>query len=127
MDIRIKFQGDINQVISNDLIDLAELITEDCGVSVTQEKKKPEPGVKDSGLTIGLAIAGLALTGVQTAINAAQYWKSERPTYLLSISSGSQTYTLDNANKEEVDRILKIISSLPNDITQNIEIKISKK
>lgn len=127
MNVHIKFEGDIYPEVSNDLIELADLIAEECGVSVAQEKKEPESGAKDSGLTIGLAIAGLAFTGVQTAINAAQYWKSERPKYLLSIYSGDETYILDNTNREEVDRILKIISLLPTDITQNIEIKISRK
>ncbi|MBD2691572.1 hypothetical protein [Anabaena catenula] len=127
MNVDIKYEGDIYLQVSNDLIELADLITEECGVSVAQKKTKPESGAKDSGLTIGLAIAGLALTGVQTAISAVQYWKSEHPKYLLSIYSGGETYILDNTNKEEVDRIFKIISLLPTDIIENIEIKISRK
>jgi hypothetical protein len=127
MKIHIKFEGEINQETSIDLIALADLISEECGVSVVQEKQKPAPGVKDSGLTLGLTIAGLALAAVQTAISVVQYWKSERPQYILSIYSEAGVYTLDNTNREEVDRIIKIISSLPQDITQSIEIKIYKK
>jgi hypothetical protein len=127
MKIHIKFEGETSQDTSNDLIALANLIFEECGVSVVEEKQKPNIGVKDSGLTLGLTIAGLALTAVQTAISAAQHWKSERPQYVLSIYSQAGVYTLDNANREEVDRLMKMISSLPQDITQNIEIKIYKK
>lgn len=127
MNVDIKYEGDIYLQVSNDLIELADLITEEGGVSVAQKKNEPELRAKDSGLTIGLAIAGLALTGVQTAISAAQYWQSEHPKYKLSIYLEDKTYILDNSNKEEVDRILKIISLLPTDITQNIEIKISRK
>ena len=127
MNIHIQFDGETNQKTSSDLNALADLISEECGVSVIQKKQKSSPGVKDSGLTIGLTIAGLTLAAIQTAISAAQYWKSERPRYLLSIYSEAGVYTLDNASGEEVDRVIKIISSLPQDTTQDIEIKISKK
>ena len=127
MKIHIQFEGEVNQETSSDLIGLADLISEECGVSVVQEKQKPYSGVKDSGLTIGLTITGLALAAVQTAISAAQYWKSERSKYVLSIYSEAGVYTLDNTSREEVDRIIKMISSLPQDITQDIEIRISKK
>ncbi|NET55587.1 MAG: hypothetical protein F6K47_05275 [Symploca sp. SIO2E6] len=127
MNISITFKGETNQETSSELITLADLISEECGVSVGQEKQKPDPGVKDSGLTISLAIAGLALTAAQTAISAAQYWQSKRPQYVLSIYSEAGVYTLDNANREEVDRIIKIISSLPESNTQNIEIEIYRK
>ncbi|NES18257.1 MAG: hypothetical protein F6K41_04830 [Symploca sp. SIO3E6] len=127
MNIRITFEGETNQETSSDLITLADLISEECGVSITQEKQKPYPGVKDSGLTVGLTIVGLALAGAQTAISAAQYWQSQRPQYALSIYSEAGVYTLDNVNREEVDRIIKMISSLPQATTQDIEIQIYKK
>ena len=127
MNIRIQFDGETNQKTSYDLNKLSDLISEECGVSVENEKQESHPGVKDSGLTIGLTIAGLTLAAVQTAISAAQYWKSKHPQYILSIHSQAGVYTLDNASGKEVDRIITIVSSLPQDITQDIEIRISKK
>ncbi|MEM1393185.1 MAG: hypothetical protein AAGG00_07785 [Cyanobacteria bacterium P01_H01_bin.150] len=127
MNIRIQFDGETNQETSSDLNALADLICSECGVSVVQEKQESYPGVKDSGLTIGLTIAGLTLAAVQTAITAAQYWKSEHPKYMLSIYSQAGVYTLDNASGEEVDRMIRMISSLPQDTIQDIEIEISKK
>ena len=128
MNIRIQFDGETNQETSSNLNALADLIWEECNVSVKQEKQKSYPGIKDSGLTISLTIVGLTLAAVQTAITAAQYWKSEHPQYVLSIySQTGVVYTLDNASREEVDRIITMISSLPQDTIQDIEIKISKK
>jgi hypothetical protein len=127
MQFQIKFDGNINPEISEDLKELEQLMKDDYGIVSIPEKQKPQIGVKDSGLTIGLAIAGLALTGIQTVIAAIQYWQSQRPKYTLSIICRDEIYILNNANKEDIDKIMKAIHYLPNSITEEIEIKISKK
>ncbi|GJD22630.1 hypothetical protein RIVM261_075860 [Rivularia sp. IAM M-261] len=129
MDLHIKFEGNIDSEVSEDLKYLDTLITDDYGFSTRQEIQKNQSGEKDSGLMVGLTIAGVALTGIQTVITAAQFWQSQckNTKYILSIYSVDKIYTLDNANKEEVNRILQIINQLPVDVREEIEIKVSRK
>ena len=84
MRVTIRFEDEATLETSNDLIELANLIEEECDVSVTQEKQKFQQGVK-SRLTTRIAIIGLVLTTFQTIIGVAQFWTSENSKYMLKI------------------------------------------
>jgi hypothetical protein len=127
MDTYINFEGSITEETSHDLNQLANLLEQDCDVSVKLDKQPIQPGVKDSGLTIGLTIAGLALSGIQTLIAAILYWESKQNKYSLSISLENKTYIVDNIKQEETERILSEILKLPSNITETIEIKVVRK
>jgi hypothetical protein len=127
MDARIKFEGNITEESSYDLMQLANMIEQDCDLSVKLDQQTVQPGVKDSGLTIGLTIANLALTGIQSLISVLLYWESKQKKYSLLISLGKITYSLDNIKQEEADRILSEIAKFPNTVTDRIEIKITRK
>ena len=86
MRVTIRFEDEATLETSNDLIELANLIEEECDVSVTQEKQKFQQGVK-SRLTTRIAIIGLVLTTFQTIIGVAQFWTSENSKYMLKIYS----------------------------------------
>ncbi|MGF2040486.1 MAG: hypothetical protein RMZ43_035170 [Nostoc sp. CmiVER01] len=127
MDTYINFEGNITEETSYDLEQLANLIEQDCDVSVKLEKQLIRPGVKDSGLTIGLTIAGLAVSAVQTLIAVISYWESKQNKYSLSISLANKTIIIDNLKQEETEQILSEIVKLPSNVTEKIEIKVTRK
>lgn len=55
--------------------ELANLIEKECDLSLEIEKTEPQPGVRDSGLAIAIAIASLAVATLQTLISVVQYCK----------------------------------------------------
>jgi hypothetical protein len=126
MHLKIKFDGDANFEVSNDLEELEQRVEEDCGITLIPEKQTSPSGTKDGGLTIGLAIAGLALTGIQTFIAALQYWQSQKSNYKILIRCGNEIYSFDNARKEDIAKIVQAIRYLPND-AEEIEVEISRK
>ncbi len=56
----IKLEGDVTAEDSFYLKELANLIEKECDLSLEIEKTESQPGVKDSGLAIAIAIASLA-------------------------------------------------------------------
>ncbi|NEO51943.1 MAG: hypothetical protein F6K54_01860 [Okeania sp. SIO3B5] len=128
MRVNIRFEDEVSKVTSNKLIELADLIKKECGVSVIQEEQELQQGVKGKRTT-AIAIASLVFTTFQTVIGAAQYWKSENPKYIFHIYSNTDVLlcTLDNTSREETDRVTSIIGSCPPDVIENIEIRILAK
>ncbi|MDJ0510724.1 MAG: hypothetical protein QNJ64_15935 [Crocosphaera sp.] len=129
MKVSIRFEDEATLDTSNKLIELANLIEQECGVSVIQEKQEFQQGVKGKRTT-AIAIAGLVLTTLQTIIGVAQYWKSEHPECMLKIylNADDAPYILDNkTSREEADKVTSIIVSCSPDVIQNIEIRISEK
>lgn len=127
MDVNIEFEGSITDEISYELNQLGDLIQQECDTNVEFNKQELKPGVKDSGLVIGLTIAGLALSGVQTLISALQYWESKQQKYSISISLGNKKYYYSNIEKEKADELLAKIRQLPENVLEKAEIKIVKK
>ena len=66
MNACIKLEGEITEEDCYELKQLAHLIEKECDVYVKPEQQATQHGVKDSGLMIGMTIAGLALSGIQT-------------------------------------------------------------
>ncbi|MCA9298248.1 MAG: hypothetical protein KDA28_04230, partial [Phycisphaerales bacterium] len=60
------------------------------------------PGVKDGGLTIGIALGGLALSGVSTLIGVLAHWRSTRPRFTVTLKADDMTYTVTGDDKDEI-------------------------
>ncbi|NEP55285.1 MAG: hypothetical protein F6K65_43500 [Moorea sp. SIO3C2] len=111
MDAYIKFKENVTEDDSYNLKQLADLIQEDCDLSVNLEKQDAKPGVKDGGLAIGIAIASFPLTAIQTLISVLQYWQSKPPKYsLYLIIDNHPPLLIDNLSIEEMK--FNVISQL---------------
>lgn len=84
------------------LINLADLIEKECDIPVKRIKDAPQQGRKDGGLTIGLTVAGLILTGIGTLVTALSYWKSQQPKCSISITRGNVTIVIDNIPPDQL-------------------------
>lgn len=126
MDAYIRFQKNINDEDSLNLTQLAELIADQCDLSV-EITKRVEPG-KKGGLAIGLAIASLALAAIQTFISVLQFWQSKQPKYSVSITFDNSITKRTFAIKESsLKDIQAVVSQLQADSSINcIEVQISK-
>lgn len=62
-------------------------------------------GAKDGGLTIGLTIVGLALSGITTLLSCLSFWKSTRPDFTITVQRGDATITVKNLDQKEAKRL----------------------
>ena len=72
------------------------------------EIETTQSGVKDGGLTLGLAIAGLALSAIGTLVSAISLWGSKR-NYSISLKSGDTTFAANNLSAKEARTIAEAI------------------
>ena len=129
MDTYIKFEGNVTEDDSYNLKQLAQLIEEECDLSVKIKKQEAQPGIKDGGFAIGLAIASLALATIQTLISTLQYWESKQNKYSLSITFENQvskkTLSIESSSLKDIQTV---ISQLQNESAIDyVEIEITKK
>ena len=132
----ISLEGDVTGEDSFYLKELANLIEEKCDLSVEIEKTGPQLGVKDSGFVIGLNIASLAFTAMQTFFSTLQFWESRQQNgvkYSVYVVVYSRTFQekllLKNLSAEKVIELKDLIhqhqlQSSPED--EYIEVKILK-
>jgi hypothetical protein len=126
MDVRISFEGATTENDSYHLKNLARLIEEECDCSVSIETREAEVGIRDGGLAIGIAIASLVLTGIQTLVSVLQYWESQQSQYSISITvdaNGQQKrFLMKNLSLEEIQSLLSEINSQPHHGTVSVKI-----
>jgi hypothetical protein len=126
MNVGISFEGTINEDDSYHLKNLAQLIEEECDCSVSIETRESEVGIRDGGLVIGIAIASLVLTGIQTLVSVLQYWESQQSQYSISITidtNGQQKrFLMKNLSLEEIQSLLSEINSQPHHGTVSVKI-----
>lgn len=126
MDVRISFEGTITEDDSYHLKKLAQLIEEECDCSVSIETRESEVGIRDGGLAIGIAIASLVLTGIQTLVSVLQYWESQQSQYSISITidtNGQQKrFLMKNLSLEEIQSLLSEINFQPHHGTVSVKI-----
>ena len=128
MDTYITFEGNITEDDSYNLKQLAQLIEEECDLSVQIKKQEAQPGIKDGGLVIGLMIAGLAFTAIQTLISALQYWESKQNKHSLSITTFDNQVKKRTLSINSSSDVQVIVSQLQNESTIDyVEIKITEK
>jgi len=134
----IKLEGDVTAQDSLYLKELANLIEKECDLPVEIEKTDPQVGVRDSGLAIGLAIASLTFTGIQTFFTTLQYWESKqqngKPKYSVLIivhtRTGKERHLLKNLSAEKVIELQEIIRQhqlQPSVEDEYIQVQISKR
>lgn len=106
MKATINFESEHQAQDSISLDELAILIMEDCKLSIKKETMPPKPGTKDGGLTIGLAIASLAVSAINTLISTLNYWRSQHPEYSIKISQGDLQITIDNITNKDINALI---------------------
>lgn len=125
MNIYISFEEYLSEVDAYDLKQLASEIENECDLTLSLESEKIGTGQKDGGLTIGIAIASIGLTALQTLISFLQYWDSRQPKYSMSITLENDTFLIDNIPKIQFEKKLRQIQLESPE--SPIEIKIIKK
>lgn len=124
MEIEIRFDGKVNQETSNHLNGLSNAISNSCDVIPDEIRETIEHGQKDSGLILGLTIAGLALSAMDTLINVLTYWQSQQTKYSVEFSIEGKTYTLESSSLKGLH---KALSSAEKEFTPKVQILIGKK
>ena len=101
MEIRIAFLDEVTPEDSFALDELAEdLFRSDIGHEV--EKSATRHGRKDGGLSLAIAIGGLAISAIGTLISALTFWQKSRPAYKLNITRGPVTFAIENPTPEQI-------------------------
>ncbi len=98
--VEIQPRGSLSEQCLDDLTELANDLIE-AGLSV-EPATVTVPGRKDGGLTIGISLASLALSGISTLVGALAYWKSTRPKYSVTIKQGDTTFQVTNLDQAEI-------------------------
>ena len=105
MNVRIEFGGTVDDEASFALEELADELRK-ADIAVEPERAEPMTGVRDGGLTIGLAIAGLAVSTLGTLVGVISYWRSTRPGYSVSITRGDTTVTVENLSESQIRDVI---------------------
>jgi len=100
VDVRVGFQGIIGVDDATELEGLTEALA-DADLS-PEETKLVAPGIKDGGLTVGIALAGVALSTINTVISALNFWLSARPKYSAEIKRGDATFKMTGLDRTEL-------------------------
>jgi hypothetical protein len=111
MNIDIRANGTVTPDIALELDALGDLLTKELGIAAERERALATPGAKDGGLTIALTIAGVTLTGANTAFNILNFWRSTRNRYSISIRNGDVQHSLSNLSSKEFKKIFAEIEA----------------
>lgn len=84
----------------------------------------PPVGVKDGGLTLGLTLAGLALSSVSTLVSALSFWASKRA-YSITFQTGEISFSGNNLNAKEALAIAEAIRN--NAVASDIKVLVSRR
>lgn len=99
VDIEIVPHGRADEALMADLGELhSDLVESDINADASTVAL---PGVK-TDLTLAIAIAGLALSGVSTLVSVLAFWQSRKAKYSVSIPTEEATYEISNLGKEAV-------------------------
>ena len=105
------------------LNELRESLSE-AGISAEPETGATTTGVKDGGLTLGLTIAGLAVSAFGGFVSAISLWGSKR-NYSITFKSGDTTFAANNLTAKETRAIAKALKDRA--VAADIQVLISKK
>jgi len=106
MKINISFDAKMCENDSQNLIELANLVENDCDINVQLEKDLKAKGVKDGGLTIGLTILGLSISAIGTLISVLSYWKNKNPKYSLSITHNNCSFSISEMDSNQLEKLI---------------------
>jgi hypothetical protein len=100
VDVNVGFRGVVGVEDATQLDALTEALADaDLSPDAT---KLVAPGIKDGGLTIGIALAGVGLSTVSTVISALNFWLSTRPKYSAEIKRGGTTFKMTGLDQREL-------------------------
>jgi hypothetical protein len=122
MNVAIHLMSKPDPTSSTDLNSLRTILSNEMDCSVDATNQASEPGVKDGGLAIALQIAGVALSSVSTLIAAINFWRTQRPRYLVSATYKRHVVPLDAEN----DVLRSIFDALP-DEEETLELSITSR
>jgi hypothetical protein len=96
----------------------------DSGILSEPVLKRSEPGVKDAGLTLGLTIAGLALSAIGNLVSAIALWGSKK-NYSITFKSGNTAFSANNLSAREASDIARKLKDQA--VSSDIKILVSHK
>lgn len=71
------------------------------------------PGAKDSGLTVAISLAGLAVSAMSSVLSVLTYWSSQRPRYSLTIQAGPKTLQVSGLDRAGIQALLRDLKEEP--------------
>mgnify|MGYP001824335653 CR=1 FL=1 len=98
MDVSVSFRGTLQVEDARELEELAAALADDD--LHPESTRVMVPGVNDGGLTVGIALAGLALSAIDTLVSSLHFWLSTRPRYSATIKRGEATYTMSGLDRK---------------------------
>jgi len=112
MDIDIVWACEVTAINSWELDKLAHDLELDSDVTILRQKAPQKPGQKDSGLIIGLTIAGLVISSIDTLFNILSYRLLKTGKYSASFELDGSTYTVEGYSAEDISRMRNEIIKL---------------
>lgn len=94
-----------SQASGRALDDLARLARQS-GLSVEEVRETAIPGQKDFGLTVGLAITGLAVNAIGILISALAFWRDRHPLFSAAVTAGDLVLTVETVDPEQLDKLV---------------------
>ena len=88
-------------------------------LSIEEQRRSPaEPGVRDGGVVVGIAVASLAVSAVSAFVSALSYWHSTRPKFTVTVQNDDITVTVGNlATKTAKETIYALLANAqPQDV-----------
>ena len=105
MDVRIHPSGTVDLELMRDLSELSADIAE--SDIATEDTHAVLPGVKDGGLTVGIAAAGLAFSAVTSIVSVLTYWLSKKPKYTVTIEAAGRTCEVTELTRKSAMEFLR--------------------
>jgi len=106
MNVDVQFEGNASPEDSSEIQQLMAAFA-DADMRVQPKQKETKPGHKDSGLMIGLTIAGLVLSAIGTVASVLSTWSSIRDNYSVSIARGDLTVKIDGLSANALHEAVK--------------------
>jgi hypothetical protein len=104
-DLKIQYGFPPSHEDDSELTELREALAD--GLDTTPRvERAAAPDAKDGGLTIGIAIAGLALKAIKLGLDLVKQWADARPKYTVKIAVGDATVEGRNLDEATVTRVL---------------------
>ncbi|MEL6673727.1 MAG: hypothetical protein AAFR61_16090 [Bacteroidota bacterium] len=106
---------------SRGLVELQKLFVAESTYNIKTEKQGPLPGQKDGGLTLAIAVTGLAFTGINTFLNVMMYFKGKNAEYKIVHRTPDGHIEISNLSRRDLELYLKNKGEISSEITLTIE------
>jgi len=124
MNVLVQFANTVTEFDSLQIKKIANAIQKEGKATVKCITSQTEQGKKDSGLILGLTIAGMAISTFDVLITTLTYLESKQPRYSITVHLGNTDYSIDNIPEE---KLLPFKEKLEKDITPEMKILIANK